>query len=119
MLVNGIHDKTYEVKGDRSIPTAVVGLALGVMVLVREQNSIPFIAIAWGISGLGGGITELDHALYGILHKEPCKIKLIHGLLETVLALLLIFDPYEKIGEHIVILGLEMLVQAAAGNGEH
>lgn len=44
--------------------------------------------------------------------------KLIHGTLETLLALALIFNPYHSLGKHIVILGLEMIIQAFTGKDE-
>lgn len=112
MLHESMSEKSYRSRHDRKLPTAIVGLVLGVLILWHEDNSIPFLAIAWGISGLESGITELDHAVYRIAHRQHCAYHLVHGFIETVLAILLVFDPVEKIGEHILILGLEMLVHA-------
>jgi len=112
MLCDTLWEKSYRNRHDRKLPTALVGLVLGVLILINEENSIPFIAVAWGISGLESGITELSHAIYNIVHHRRSAYHLIHGLIETVLAVLLVFDPVEKIGEHIFILGLEMLAHA-------
>lgn len=112
MLWESVSEKTYKNRHDKKLPMALVGLVLGVLILWHEDNSVPFIAIAWGISGLESGVTELDHAIYAIAHREKSAYHLIHGAIEIVLSLLLVFDPVEKIGEHIVILGLEMLVHA-------
>ena len=119
MFAQAIRRKSYRVQGDRRLPTAAVGFILGVMILVRQHGAIPLIAIAWGLNGLNSGITELDHAIYALQRHERFAGKLAHGLLETALALMLVFDPYEKIGEHILILGIEMIVQALAATDEY
>ena len=106
MLVSSLQEQSYRREGDHSLPTAVVGVILACIIIVRQHGAIPFIAVAWGINGLRGGIESISHALYAAGHKEPWIGHLVHGLFETVLALMLVFDPQEKIGEHIVILGL-------------
>ena len=119
LLYEAIREKSFTRMDDTRLATAIIGLLLGVLIIIKQHNSIPLIAVAWGLSGLAGGVTELTHASYAIAHRERFALKLIHGLIETTLALILIFDPHEAIRDHIFILGLEMLVQAFAAQHEH
>lgn len=56
ILTKSIRTQSYRQEGNVYLPTSVVGIVLGIMVLVRREDSIPFIAIAWGINGLECGI---------------------------------------------------------------
>ena len=38
--------------------------------------------------------------------------KFIHAIIETSLSILLVFNPFEKVEEHIIILGIEMIIIA-------
>ena len=119
MLTGVLGDKGYDDPNDTRLPASLLGLALGAMILIRKHDSIPFIAIAWGLQGMSSGVTELHHAFCRKRRHQRFVAALLHGLLETVLSLLLVFDPMEEIELHIVLLGAEMMVQGFETTRKH
>ena len=94
------------------IPENIVVMILGIMTLFKHDNAISFIAIVWGISGLSKGIKELNVAAFNKLNNKKFIGKFIHAIIETSLSILLVFNPFEKVEEHIIILGIEMIIIA-------
>ena len=92
------------------IPENIVALLLGIMTLFKGQNAISFIAIIWGITGLRKGVKGFNIALYNKVNNKQYIGKLVYAIIETALSILLVFDPFEKVEEHLVILGFEMII---------
>ena len=80
--------------------------------LFKGQNAISFIAIIWGITGLRKGVKGFNIALYNKVNNKQYIGKLVYAIIETALSILLVFDPFEKVEEHLVILGFEMIIIA-------
>lgn len=114
-LIRNIKRKEYTRQETQKIPRDIVVIILGTIILFKKENSIPFIAIVWGISSLQRGIKLLNIALYNKVNKKPFVLKLIYSIIEIVLAILLIFNPFEKLEIHLVLLGIEMIVSSLKG----
>ena len=111
-IIISIMKKEYKTLETNILASGIVSFLLGIMVLINNQNSIPFIAIVWGILGLKKGVKGLNIALYNKANKKKYIIELIHSIIETILSILLIFNPFEKFEEHLIILGIEMIVSS-------
>lgn len=111
-LIRNIKDKEYKTLETMKIPENIVVMILGIMTLFKHDNAISFIAIVWGISGLSKGIKELNVATFNKLNNKKFIGKFIHAIIETSLSILLVFNPFEKVEEHIIILGIEMIIIA-------
>lgn len=111
-LIRNIKDKEYKTLETMKIPENIVVMILGIMTLFKHDNAISFIAIVWGISGLSKGIKELNVAAFNKLNNKKFIGKFIHAIIETSLSILLVFNPFEKVEEHIIILGIEMIIIA-------
>lgn len=110
MLIHSIKYKEYEKIETKRTATSIVQIILSIVILTNQMQSIYFIAVVWGITGLRKGINGLNIAMYNKSINEKYKLELLHSIVETVLSIMLILDPYRKMEEHIMILGLEILV---------
>ena len=111
-LIRNIKKKEYKTLDTMKIPENIVALLLGIMTLFKGQNAISFIAIIWGITGLRKGVKVFNIALYNKVNNKQYIGKLVYAIIETALSILLVFDPFEKVEEHLVILGFEMIIIA-------
>ena len=111
-LIRNIKKKEYKTLDTMKIPENIVALLLGIMTLFKGQNAISFIAIIWGITGLRKGVKGFNIALYNKVNNKQYIGKLVYAIIETALSILLVFDPFEKVEEHLVILGFEMIIIA-------
>ena len=111
-LIYNITKKEYKTLDTMRIPKNVVSIILGISIVFNKNNAIPFIAIVWGISGLRKGTKELNIAIYNKVHKNKFILELLHAIFELVISILLIYNPFEKIEEHLVLLGIEMIISS-------
>ena len=111
-LIRNIKKKEYKTLDTMKIPENIAALLLGIMTLFKGQNAISFIAIIWGITGLRKGVKGFNIALYNKVNNKQYIGKLVYAIIETALSILLVFDPFEKVEEHLVILGFEMIIIA-------
>lgn len=111
-LIRNINKKEYKTLETLKIPENIVAIILGIMMLLKQNNAISFIAIVWGIDGLRKGIEGFNVAIYNKIHNKKFVAELIHASIETMLSILLVFDPFEKVEEHIILLGIEMVTSA-------
>ena len=111
-LIYNITKKEYKTLDTMKIPKNAVSIILGISILFKGNNAIPFISIIWGISGLKKGTKGLDVALYNKVQGKKFFWELIHAIFELVLSILLIYNPFEKITEHLVLLGVEMVINS-------
>ena len=113
MLITTIREKNYDDPKDPRLTMSVIGLILGLMILGHpKQDSIHFIGIAWGLQGLSSGVHELHLAFCAFRRKQKFLVALIHGGIETCLSMMLVFNPLEEISMHVLVLGIEMIIQA-------
>ena len=109
-LIRNIKKKEYKTLDTMKIPENIAAILLGIMTLFKGQNAISFIAIIWGITGLRKGVKGFNIALYNKVNNKQYIGKLVYAIIETALSILLVFDPFEKVEEHLVILGFEMII---------
>ncbi|MDD3165719.1 MAG: DUF308 domain-containing protein [Oscillospiraceae bacterium] len=109
-LIEGIRNKDYASLEQVGMERAIVMMAVGVGVLVKQQNALFVVGVFWGLAGLRKASNFLNEALYYMYQKEKYAPELMKCILSAALSMLLIFDPFGKIGVHIVILGVEMIV---------
>ena len=111
-LIIQIKKKDYEKIEDIHMGNNIIFIILGIMILLNNQNAIPFIAMIWGISGLRSGIKGLNIVIYNKINEKKYVPELIHAIIETFLSVLLIFNPFEKFEEHLIILGIQLIANS-------
>lgn len=99
--------------------TSLIITALGAMILVQQLQpessaAITFIAIVWGIWGLLEGAHALNHAFERIANSERCIFYLLKGIVELVVAFLLLYNPvnHETHHFHIIVFGINLIVDS-------
>lgn len=107
-----------DIKTNRTATSFLV-LALGVMILLQELDStndsaIMLISVVWGILGLFEGAHAFNHAMHRIANSERCAYYLIKGLLECVVAFMLLYRPesHDIHHFHIIVFGANLIMDA-------
>lgn len=96
--------------------TSLIVTALGIMIIIQHfqpenESAITFISIVWGILGLFEGAHAFNHAFKRIANSERCVYYLIKGLVELVVAFMLLYDPgdHDTHRFHIIVFGVNLI----------
>lgn len=108
-LIEGIRDKDYKSLEKTNLETSFILIAIGLGILFKRSDALFIVGMFWGIHGLVKSSNYLNIALYNFCHKERWIAILIKSIIEFGLSLILVFDPFGKLGHHIFILGLELV----------
>lgn len=108
-LVEGIINKDYESLEQNNLEKSFISIAIGIGVLIKKSEALFIVGMFWGLHGLIKSSNYLNTALYNFCKKEKFAFLLFKAIVEFGLSIVLIFDPFGKIGHHIVILGLELI----------
>lgn len=104
------HDRLLK-EGRRSIGASFVLVILGLFSIACGEQSIGFLGTAWGLVSLYKVGGEFDEALdLWRQKKHVAVVSVLLGLLELVLALLLILNPFANIEHHVIVLGIELVL---------
>lgn len=112
---------THEYRHLRTNRTAMslIVTALGIMIIVQHvlpdnNSAITFISIVWGILGLLEGAHALNHAFKRIANSERCVYFLIRGIVELVVAFMLLYDPGNHATHHfhIIVFGINLIMDS-------
>ena len=113
-----IHKEYKEVKTNKTVTFFLVAV-LGVMIILQELDStndsaIMLVSVIWGVLGLFEGAHAFNHALYRIANSERCAYYIIKGLLECVVAFMLLYRPdsHEIHHFHIIVFGANLIMDA-------
>ena len=113
-----VHKEYKEVKTNKTVTFFLVA-ALGIMIILQELDStndsaIMLISVVWGILGLFEGAHAFNHALHRIANSERCAYYIIKGLLECVVAFMLLYRPdsHEIHHFHIIVFGANLILDA-------
>lgn len=109
-FIAGIKNKDYSSIEQKGMEKSIVVFVIGVGILIRQENALFIVGIFWGLHGLVKATNYLNVALYHISRKEKFLADLCKWIVEFVLSVILIFDPFSSVGHHIVILGVEIIL---------
>ena len=77
---------------------------LGVPMVVSAIGSV------WGLLGLQKAARTFDGIFSDIRHKRPFAVALAFCVLQFVLSVLLILNPFANIEHHLIVLGIELIL---------
>ncbi len=109
-LLRSLKEREYTCLETRATASSIISAVLAVVILAYGHDTLYLIAVLWGLNGLSKGISGLNVALYNKSHGNPFFLELLHAFLETALAILLVINPFHSIREHIIILGVEIVL---------
>lgn len=83
---------------------------MGIAFLLKGSSSLEVLGITWAFIGIRKASKSLNAAIRQFFCKNNnCVIPMIEFFVRITLALLLLFNPIEKISNHVIILGLEII----------
>lgn len=96
--------------------TSLILTALGIMIIIQQfdegnDSAVMLISIAWGILGLFEAAHAFNHAFKRIANSERCIYYLIKGLIECVVAFMLLYQPDNHSTHyfHIIVFGANLI----------
>ncbi len=92
---------------DVRLGDAIIKGILGIIILSQQEQSISTIGIIWAMESFYEVAYEIDK--YRKNHKFHL-ISLLSMIISTILAVMLIMDPFEHFVVHVMVLGIEMII---------
>lgn len=113
-FASGIKNRDYASLEGTDLERSLVPIAIGAGILFMQSEAIFIIGMFWGLAGLYKAAGSLNTALYKICRREKFLLPLLKSIAGFTLSLMLVFDPFGKTGHHVLILGLEMILEGSA-----
>lgn len=117
MLATGIlhgtdyfRDKRFLENDSQGIGPDIILSVMGIAFLCAGAEAVGLMGVVWGIIGLRKASTSIDEALRRIYQHRPAVLLTSEAAIRVVLALALVFAPFEKFSAHIVLLGFELIL---------
>ncbi|MGN0813135.1 MAG: DUF308 domain-containing protein [Candidatus Coproplasma sp.] len=102
-------DKEYEHTHSNKTASSIILLGVSIMIIIEHEWAHSFIPTVWGVWGLFEGAHAFNHALSRIAKHRRFFFYLFKGIVEVVVAFLLLYEPH-KFGElHIIVFGISLI----------
>lgn len=111
-FITAIVRKEYRTVKTNQTASSLIFVALGIMIIVEHDWAITFISIVWGILGLMEAARAFNHAFSKIAASERCIYHIIKGIVEVVLAFMLLYEPDHHLETHIIVFGVQLIIDA-------
>ncbi len=111
-FILAIKNREYRQTKSNKTAGSLVLVGLAVMILLEREWASSFIPIVWGVIGLFEGAHALNHAFARISGGMRCSYFIIKGVIELVLAFLLLYEPVHHITLHVVVFGANLVLDA-------
>ena len=97
--------------GDQPVDSAwgLILLIMGAAFMIQGEASLGPIGTTWALIGIYKAAEPWGQVIRRIARKERFAAPLVGFLIRIVIAAELLFNPFDKISVHIVILGLELI----------
>lgn len=107
--INYIQHKEFFGCNSYELAHGLILLIMGTAFIMQGARSLGPMGTTWAIIGIRKASKSLERAIRQIYAKEHFIAPMMEFLLRITLALILLFDPFEKFSTHIAILGLELI----------
>lgn len=97
----------------------LVMLIMGIVFVAKGSNALGPMGTTWAIIGIRKASKSLERAIEQTHLKHGFLLPFAEFLVRLTLALVLLFDPFEKFSTHIIILGIELMVISVRLTGPH
>lgn len=109
-FIFAIISKEYRSTHTNKTAMSFIMMGLSVMIILEHEWAHTFIPIVWGVLGLFEGAHAFNHALSRISRGMRSSYYIIKGIVEVVVAFLLLYRP-EQYGElHIIVFGVSLIL---------
>ena len=104
-----IRGRKTSAQDSSALAHGIILLIMGAAFVLQGTNALGAMGTTWAILGIRRAARSLETVLRRIGREERFAAPLIEFFLCITLALVLLFDPFEKFSAHIVNLGLELI----------
>lgn len=111
-LISAIKNKEYVQTNSNKTAGSLILIALAVMILIDHDWADTFIPIVWGVIGLVEAAHAFNHAFSRISRGMRCSYYMVKGIIELVLAFLLLYEPAHHITLHVIVFGVNLIFDA-------
>lgn len=111
-FISALRHKEYKHTKSNKTAGSLVLIALAVMILIDHDWADTFIPIVWGVIGLFEGAHAFNHAFSRISNGMRCSYYIVKGIIELVLAFLLLYEPVHHLRLHIIVFGVNLVFDA-------
>lgn len=101
--------KEYLAQPKREHASDLILVIMGLIILLKQSDAIGLMGTVWGLIGLQNVTEDLDDVFRAVAQKQRYRLRLLEAAIKLLLALALLFDPFDKFATHIMLLGLEMI----------
>ena len=109
-LWHSLRDKEYLTLETNRAAGAVVLFVMGVVFLRAKGDALGLMGTTWGLIGLTKSVEEINLVLYQLAHQEKFLLRALKAGVTLLLAIILLFDPFESFSHHVIILGFELVI---------
>ena len=107
--INCLHGRRFLNQHSDESAHGVVMLIMGIAFIIQGANALGPLGTTWAVIGIRKASKSLNQAIRQIYRKKHFLAPILEFLIRISLALILLFDPFEKFSTHVVILGLELI----------
>lgn len=109
-FIFAIKDKEFLRTDTNKTVGSLLILALGVMILAANEWAASFVPVVWGLIGLAEAGQAFNLAVSRIARGMRSAYHVVKGIIEAVLAFLLLYDPAHHLTLHIIVFGVEFIM---------
>ena len=109
-FIFAIIDKEYKQTKSNKTASSVIMLAVSIMIIVEHEWAHSFIPTVWGVWGLFEGAHAFNQAIARIAQGKKFFYHLIKGIVEVVVAFLLLYKPHQFGELHIIVFGISLII---------
>ena len=109
-FIFAIIEKEYEHTHSNKTASSIILLGVSIMIIIEHEWAHSFIPTVWGVWGLFEGAHAFNHALSRIVRKKRFFYYLLKGIVEVVIAFLLLYEPHQYGELHIIVFGISLIL---------
>lgn len=92
---------------------ALVNLIIGCIFLVKQDISLLFLSVLFGLYVLFSTVISIVQTFHDIAEKRPFAASLLYEVMALILGILLLFSPFSGLELWIQVLGIYFILAAA------
>ena len=103
-------EREYEHTDSNKTASSIILLGVSIMIVIEHEWAHSFIPTVWGVWGLFEGAHAFNHALSRIVRHKRFLYYLVKGIVEVVVAFLLLYEPHQYGELHIIVFGISLIL---------
>lgn len=89
-----------------------LSLALVILFVLNDRSDFNMVCICWSIIVILANVKTLNKTIAHLMHREPFVFHMLFAVSQLILAILLISNPEHHATMHLIILGVEFIIQS-------